>query len=220
MTPHKKLSIEYRPIEWLREYPNNPRANDAAVDPMCDSISEFDLKVPLLATSDGELIDGHLRLKALRKVGFTEVPVILCDEWTPAQVKAFRLMINRSATWADWDEERLLDELRKLQEADYDLALTGFDTAEVDALLALDDDADEDAPPPPASPVSRPGDLWILGPHRVLCGDATNLEAVARLLGERQPRLLVTDPPYGIELDSEWRDRAGRRGGRHLPRRS
>src|SRR6266852_8452527 len=128
-------------------------------------------------------------------------------------VKAFRLLVNRSVTWADWDEELLALELQEIQESDFDLSLTGFDPGEIDSLLALDDEEKANAAPPlPESPVSRPGDLWLLGTHRVLCGDATSSEAVARLLGDRKPRLLVSDPPYGIELDSEWRDRAGLNG--------
>jgi len=116
-------------------------------------------------------------------------------------------------TWADWDEELLALELQEIQEADFDLSLTGFDTHEIDDLLALDDEEKANAAPPlPESPVSRLGDLWILGDHRVLCGDATSADVVARLLGERKPRLMVCDPPYGIELDSEWRDRAGLNG--------
>jgi integrase len=180
---------------------------------MCSSIGEFGFKIPILARSDGEVVDGHLRLKAARKLGIAEIPVILCDEWTPAQVRAFRLLVNRSATWADFDEELLALELQDLQEADFDLNLTGFDPHEIDDLLALDDEEKANtAPPLPESPVSRVGDLWLLGEHRLLCGDATSAEAVARLLGGRKPRLMVTDPPYGIELDSEWRDRAGLNG--------
>jgi DNA modification methylase len=205
--------IELWSIERLVEYPRNPRKNDSAVDRMCSSIREFGFKIPCLVRSDGEVVDGHLRLKAARKLGIAEIPVILCDEWTPAQVKAFRLMVNRSVTWADWDEELLALELQEIQESDFDLSLTGFDPGEIDNLLALDDEEKANAAPPlPESPVSRAGDLWLLGSHRVLCGDATSPEAVARLLGERQPRLMVTDPPYGIELDSEWRDRAGLNG--------
>jgi len=144
----------------------------------------------------------------------TCIPVILCDEWTEAQVKAFRLMVNRSVTWADWDDELLALELQELNEADFDLSLTGFDPKEIDDLLLLpeDDDQANAVPPVPENPVSRPGDLWICGKHRVLCGDATSAEDVTRLLGEREPILMVTDPPYGIELDSEWRDRAGLNG--------
>jgi hypothetical protein len=202
--------IQLWPIDKLVLYAHNPRKNDAAVDRMCDSIQEYGFKIPCLVRGDGEVIDGHLRLKAARRLGLTDIPVILCDEWTPAQVKAFRIMVNRSATWADWDDELLAIELTDLKTLDYDLALTGFDTKEIDDLL-LSDAQDEDAVPPmPIDPVSRVGDLWLLGSHRVLCGDATDAEAVARLLGDWKPRLMVCDPPYGISLDSEWRDRAGR----------
>ena len=115
--------IEHWPIDKLVFYARNPRKNDAAVDRMCSSIREFGFKIPVLARSDGEVVDGHLRLKAARKLGIRThcIPVILCDEWTPAQVKAFRLMVNRSVTWADWDEELLALELQDLQESDFDL---------------------------------------------------------------------------------------------------
>jgi DNA modification methylase len=212
-TESTSQAIEIWPIERLVEYPRNPRKNDSAVDRMCGSIREFGFKIPCLVRSDGEVVDGHLRLKAARKLGITEIPVILCDEWTPAQVKAFRLMVNRSVTWADWDEELLALELQEIQASDFDLSLTGFDPGEIDGLLALEDDEKANAAPPlPEIPASRLGDLWVLGSHRVLCADATAPEAVPRLLGDRKPRLMVTDPPYGIELDSEWRDRAGLNG--------
>ena len=208
-----QMEIQFWSIEKLVPYIRNPRKNDAAVDRMAASMREFGFKIPVLARADGEVIDGHLRLKAARKLGISEIPVILCDEWTPAQVKAFRLMVNRSVTWADWDEELLALELQDIQAADFDLALTGFDPRELDDLLATGEEEKANAAPPlPESPVTRPGDLWLLGPHRVLCGDSTSQESVGRLLGERQPRLMVTDPPYGIELDSEWRDRAGLNG--------
>ena len=160
--------IEMWPIDRLVEYPRNPRKNDAAVDRMCESIREFGFKVPCLVRGDGEVVDGHLRLKAARKLGITEIPVILCDEWTPAQVKAFRLMVNRSVTWADWDETALALELQEIQEADFDLSLTGFDPGEIDGLLALEDDEIANAAPPLSdSPVSRLGDLWRQEPVRV-----------------------------------------------------
>jgi hypothetical protein len=210
--------IQTWPIDRLVFYARNPRKNDAAVDRMCSSIREFGFKIPVLARSDGEVVDGHLRLKAARKLGTwpggdtTAIPVILCDEWTPAQVRAFRLMVNRSVTWADWDEELLAIEIQELNAAEFDLSLTGFDPKEIDDLLLLiqeDDDQANAVPPVPAIPVSRPGDLCLCGKHRVLCGDSTRPEDVATLLGGHEPILMVTDPPYGIELDSEWRDRAG-----------
>jgi DNA modification methylase len=211
------------PIDRFVFYARNPRKNDAAVDRMCSSIREFGFKIPVLARSDGTVVDGHLRLKAARKLGSwpggdtTCIPVILCDEWSEAQVKAFRLMVNRSVTWAGWDEELLALELQELNEADFDLGLTGFDPGEIDGLLAIPDEERANAAPPlPGIPVSRPGDMWLCGDrrnqHRVHCADATDPGAVARLLGERKPILMVCDPPYGIELDSEWRDRAGLNG--------
>src|SRR5258706_3304549 len=207
------MEIQIWPIDKLVFYARNPRKNDAAVDRMCASIREFGFKIPVLARSDGEVVDGHLRLKAARKLNITEVPVVLCDEWTPAQVKAFRMMVNRSVTWADWDEGLLALELQELNAADFDLDLTGFNPKELDDLLMLPDEEKlNETPAIPEHPVSRSGDLWICGKHRVLCGDSTSAEAVAQLLGDRKPKLMVTDPPYGIELDSEWRDRAGLNG--------
>lgn len=215
-----QVDIQSWAIERFVDYARNPRKNDAAVDRMCGSLSEYGFKIPVLVRSDGEVVDGHLRLKAARKLrswpggDITQIPVILCDEWTEAQVKAFRLMVNRSVTWANWDEELLAIELKELNEADFDLSLTGFDTKELDDLLAdpVDDAAADAAQPLPAVPVSQLGDLWHCGPHRVLCADCTSADAVAKLLGDRKPALMITDPPYGISLDSEWRDRAGLNG--------
>jgi ParB-like chromosome segregation protein Spo0J len=159
--------IQTWPIDQLVFYARNPRKNDVAVDRMCSSIREFGFKIPVLARSDGEVVDGHLRLKAARKLGnwpggdTSVIPVILCDEWTPAQVRAFRLMVNRSVTWAEWDEELLALEIQELNAAEFDLSLTGFDPKEIDDLLLIqeDDDRANAVPPVPENPVSRPGDL-------------------------------------------------------------
>src|SRR5208283_558942 len=167
--------IQIWPIDRLVFYARNPRKNDAAVDRMYDSIREFGFKIPCLARSDGEVVDGHLRLKAARQLGSwpggdtTAIPVILCDEWTPAQVKAFRLMVNRSVSWAAWDLELLGAEFLELKAMDFDLSLTGFDTREIDQYTLSVNPAEDAVPPVPEVPVTRPGDLWLLGPHRVLC---------------------------------------------------
>ena len=214
------LRIEYWPIERLVDYPRNPRRNDAAVDQMGASILEFGFAIPVLARSSGEVIDGHLRLKAARKLGSwpggdkTRIPVIPCDGWTDAQVKAFRLMVNRSVTWAEWDDDLLGLELLDLKNLDFDLGLTGFDDEELARLLAAQDATDglcdEDAvPPAPQTPTSKMGDLWLLGRHRLLCGDSTDRKTVSRVLGSVKPTLLVTDQPYGVQYDPEWRKRAG-----------
>jgi DNA modification methylase len=208
------MEIQLKHPQTLAPYARNPRRNDHAVDQMVASIREFGFKIPILARSNGEVVDGHLRLKAALALRLEQVPVVLCDEWSPGQVKAFRLLVNRSATWANWDDELLAFELQELAALEFDLSLTGFEPAELDTLLSTiqSDEQVDAAPSVPEVPVSGPGDLWLCGTHRVLCGDSTNREAVARLLGDREPALLVTDPPYGIQLDSEWRDRAGLNG--------
>lgn len=148
MVKTPELQVETWCIDRLVPYQRNPRKNDAVVDRMCSSIRELGFKVPCLVRSDGEIVDGHLRLKAARKLDIAEVPVILCDEWSPAQVKAFRLLVNRSVTWADWDEELLALELQEIKEADFDLSLTGFDPKELDDLLVADDVDRANAIPP------------------------------------------------------------------------
>src|ERR1039458_4249755 len=176
----QSMEIQFWPIDKFVFYARNPRKNDAAVDQMCASIMEFGFKVPVLARSDGEVVDGHLRLKGALQAGSwpggdtTRIPVILCDEWTDAQVKAFRLMVHRSVTWADWDDELLSLELQELSEAGFDLSLTGFDPKEIDDFRPLpnDDEQADAAPPLPENPVSRLGDLWLCGKgrshHRIL----------------------------------------------------
>jgi ParB-like chromosome segregation protein Spo0J len=164
VTTAASLEIQVWPIDRLVLYARNPRQNDAVVNRMCSSIREFGFKIPVLARSDGEVVDGHLRIKAARKLGISDVPVILCDEWSPAQVKAFRLLVNRSVTWASWDEELLALELQELSEADFDLDLTGFNPGEIDGLLALPDEERANATPPvPENAVSLPGDLCFAG---------------------------------------------------------
>jgi len=176
----QSMEIIFWPIDKFVFYARNPRKNDAAVDRMCGSIREFGFAVPVLARSDGEVVDGHLRLKGALKAGSwpggdtTKIPLILCDDWTPVQVKAFRLMVNRSVGWADWDDELLALELQELSEADFDLSLTGFDLKELDDLLVAPE-ADQIAnavPPLPESPVSKQGTNGskprIAGAHAVL----------------------------------------------------
>jgi len=208
-TSFPKLRVEYWPIGRLKPYERNPRKNDKAVEQIRASIREFGFAVPILAKSDGDVIDGHLRLKGAIAEKMREVPVVPCDGWTDAQVKAFRLMVNRSVNWAEWDLEALALEFGELKALDFDLSLTGFDPREIDAFTLTPDAAEDELPLIPEVATSRTGDLWLCGPHRVLCGDTTQRESVALALGTHKPFLMVTDPPYGVELDMEWRDRAG-----------
>ena len=204
------LDIENWPVARLKPYAKPIRKNDHAVDRMAAIIREFGLKLPLLIRGNGELIDGHLRLKAAQKLEITEVPVLRCDEWTEGQVKAFRLAVNRSATWAEWDWDVVAQEIAELQHTGLDLALTGFDACEVDRLLhQWSTDGEQAVPSSDPEPVSRRGDLWLCGQHRLLCGDATSANDVDQLLRQARPLLMVTDPPYGVRYDPTWREQAG-----------
>jgi hypothetical protein len=197
-----------KPIPYAR---NSRKIPERAIDKVAASIKEFGWRVPIVVDKDGVVICGHTRLLAAKKLGLQHVPVHVADNLTAAQVKAYRLMDNRSHEETDWDLELLGPELEELRGLDFDLTLTGFDQHEIDDFLC-DPDADDRAniaPPLPEHPVARPGDLWMLGKHRLICGDCTHADVVAELLGAVKPTLMVTDPPYGISLDSEWRDRAG-----------
>ena len=202
MTP-KTLTVETWPIERLVPYARNPRKNDAQVDRMCGVIKEFGFRIPVVAKSDGSVVDGHLRLKAAIKLGMKEVPVALADELTDAQVKAFRLLANKSANWAEWDNDLLALEFGELQDMDFDLSLTGFGEDEIAALTAVstpegNTDPDE-VPDVPDEPVSKPGDVWILGNHRLMCGDSTSIDAVDRLMAGKKADMVFTSPPYNAD---------------------
>src|SRR5580700_1477823 len=209
------LTVVWWPIDKPVPYARNSRKiPERAVDKVAASIKEFGWRVPIVVDKDGVVICGHTRLLAARKLGLQQVPVHVADNLTPAQVKAYRLMDNRSHEETDWDTSLLGPELEELQSLDFDLELTGFDQHEIDDFLS-DPDLDDRvnvAPPVPDHPATKPGDLWLCDKHRILCGDATSGVDVARLCGTSAPFLMVTDPPYGISLDSEWRDRAGLNG--------
>lgn len=131
------LQHETWPIDKLVEYARNPRKNDHAVDRVAAAIREFGFRVPVVAKSDGTVVDGHLRLKAAKKLGLTEVPVVLADDMTDLQIKAFRLSVNKMAELAEWDDELLAIELHELNAADFDMALLGFDAGELSAAMGL-----------------------------------------------------------------------------------
>ena len=206
-----ELQVEHWPTDKLIDYARNPRKNNHAVEQMASVITEFGFRIPVVAKSSGELVDGHLRLKAARKLGLATVPVVLADDLSPAQIKAFRLLANRSATWADWDDELLGLELTELQEAGFDLELTGFSEDEWNEFIGDDDNAgltDDDAVPEVTDDaVTKPGDVWLLGEHKVLCGDATKAEDYTALLGDELADMTVTDPPYNVNYANTAKDK-------------
>ena len=139
-----QLKVVYLPTNQLIQYGRNPRKNDAVVTKMIASIKEFGFSIPILATPDHVIVDGHLRHKAAQQLEMAEVPVIIADGWTEAQVKAFRLLANRSVNWAEWDDELLRLELEELRSIDFDLALTGFDLAELEKTLSGSDSKEKE----------------------------------------------------------------------------
>ena len=170
-----KLTIEYVPIDSIRPYENNPRDNEGAVDAVARSIQEFGFKVPIILDGNNEIVAGHTRYKAARKLGMTEVPVIRAADLTPEQVRAFRIADNQTASLADWNYDLLELELVALQDVEFDLSLLAFPERELEELLYPEGkpgltDPDE-IPEPPDEAITQPGDLWILGDHR--CSAAT-----------------------------------------------
>lgn len=210
------LAIEWWDTDRPKDYPQNARKwAQKAVDKVALSLREFGFRQPVVVDKDGVIIIGHLRRRSAKQEGFAQIPVHVATELSPEKVRQLRLMDNRSHDEAEWDMDILAAEMKELAALNLDLSLTGFNEAEFVSFVAGMGATDPDeAPAPPAVPASRPGDLWILGDHRLLCGDCTVKADVERVLGGRKPLLLVTDPPYGISLDSEWRDRAGLGTGR------
>jgi ParB-like chromosome segregation protein Spo0J len=202
--------IETWPRERLIPYARNARTHSPVqIAQVAASIKEFGWTNPILVGSDGIIIAGHARCLAAELLAIDEVPVIVLEHLTPVQRKALALADNKLALNAGWDEEMLRQELEELQSLGVELDLIGFDSREFDILSRslLDDEVLDQALPVPEVATAQLGDLWLLGRHRVLCGDATDAASVERLLDGHQPILMVTDPPYGIELDTEWRDR-------------
>ena len=193
------MKIVDKPIEWLRPYENNPRNNEQAVEAVANSIKEFGFKVPIVATIDGEIVNGHTRFKAAKFLKLKTVPVLIADDLTEEQIKAFRLADNKTGELADWDVELLYSELDEL--TGFDMTMFGFE----DIDFSLDDfeedeketgeEADIDSE---EKPKVEYGDIFQLGRHRLMCGDSTSAEDMARLIDGAVIDLYVTDPPYNV----------------------
>ncbi|MEY4948969.1 MAG: hypothetical protein RL698_1180 [Pseudomonadota bacterium] len=210
------MSVELRPLDAVRPYANNPRQNDDAVDAVAESIRRFGFRQPIVVDADGVIVAGHTRFRAAQRLGLESVPVHVATDLTADEIRAYRLADNKTAELASWDTSMLSIELDALRGAGIDWTLLGFDEEELAKLLApagTEGLTDPDAvPEKPVDPVTKPGDLWLLGKHRLLCGDSTSAADVTRLLDGAVPTLMVTDPPYGVEYDPEWRMDAGLTG--------
>jgi DNA modification methylase len=216
----QKLAIAYRPVSALIPYANNARTHsDAQVAQIASSIRAFGWTNPILVDGESGIIAGHGRLLAARKLGMTEVPVIELAGMSDAEKRAYVIADNKLALNAGWDEDLLRIEFEALGGLGFDLGLTGFSGDEIIGLMNIGSKGLTDpneVPEPPVVPVSRLGDLWLLGSHRLLCGDSTNADDVTRVLAGVRPHLMVTDPPYGVSYDPSWRKEAGLAEGSSL----
>lgn len=199
------MKVELWDITRITPYEKNPRHNDDAVNAVAASIKEFGFRQPIVADAEGVIICGHTRYKAAMKLGLDKVPVHVAKDLSEAQIKAYRIADNRSSENATWDYDLLPLELADLQGMDFDLGLLGFDEDEMTKLLAPAGNeglADPDeVPAPPDDATTQPGDLWILGNHRLLCGDSSKPEDVDRLLDGAVVHLVNTDPPYNVKVE-------------------
>ena len=200
-----QLQIEIRPLDSIRPYEHNPRKNEAAVDAVASSLREFGFRQPIVVDTQGVIVCGHTRYKAAVKLGLAKVPVHVATDLSPEQIRAYRLADNKTGELATWDFEILPIELAALDEAGYDLGLLAFDDKELVQLLGTGvqqglTDPDE-VPEPPDEAITRPGDLWILGDHRLYCGDSASPADVDRLLDGATIQLCNTDPPYNVRLE-------------------
>jgi DNA modification methylase len=196
------MLVELRSLDSIKPYPGNPRNNDAAVQAVANSLKAFGFRSPIVVDEHDVILAGHTRYLAATKLGLEKVPVHVAVGLSPEQARAYRIADNQTANLSTWDDDKLVAELMGLQDAGVDLDLTGFTADDLARLLdtpAAEPLADpDDVPEPPAEPETKPGDLWVLGDHRLLCGDATNSDDVARLMGDATADLLLTDPPYGV----------------------
>lgn len=201
------MVIQDLQIDSLREYENNPRQNEQAVAAVAESIKQFGFKVPVVVDKNRTIIAGHTRVKAAVHLGMVSVPCIVADDLSPEQIKAFRLADNKTGELAEWDWDKLEQELAELTAFDVDMSAFGFDEALFDldepTEVIEDDVAEVDEN---VEPVSKRGDIWQLGRHRLMCGDSTSIDDVAALMNGQKADMLLTDPPYNVAYEGGTKD--------------
>ncbi len=199
------MKIELRTLASLRPYPHNPRRNDHAVDAVAASISKYGFRQPIVVDKDGVIIVGHTRFKAAVKLGMASVPVHVASELTDEQTRALRIADNKSADLATWDDALLASELTALESLSIDASDLGFTDEELTQIFAplpTESEVDpDDVPAPPDEPVTRRGDVWQLGEHRLMCGDSASTSDVDVLLAGNMVQLIHTDPPYNVSVE-------------------
>ncbi|HEY2534133.1 MAG TPA: ParB N-terminal domain-containing protein [Xanthobacteraceae bacterium] len=210
--PKLNLAIIYRQVNSLKRDPANPRVHGKRqIRQLANNIAKFGFNVPILVDAELKVIAGHGRLLACGELGITEVPTLCLDHLTPAQARAFAIADNRLTEIASWDDQLLAEQLKELSllDLDFSLELTGFEMGEIDLRIAsledvpdpADDPADAVPELPVRVPLSKRGDLWLLGDHRLLCGNALDAGDFTTLMAEERAALVFTDPPYNVPID-------------------
>jgi len=206
------MKVELIEIGRVVPYARNPRRNEGAIAKVAASIKEYGFRQPIVVDEEMVIIAGHTRLQAAGQLGLKKVPVHIATGLTQAQIKAYRLADNRTHEDSEWDEELLAIELGELDELGFDLDLTGFEAIELEELLGgasmngLTDD--DEVPEAPAVAVSKEGDIWLLGDHRLICGDSTKAKTMKTLMGDELADMVFTDPPYNVDYGQSMKDKA------------
>ena len=197
------MDVIEKKLKDIKPYEKNPRKNDSAVDAVANSIREFGFRVPVVIDKDGVIVCGHTRYKAAKKLKLDTVPCVIADDLTEEQIKAYRLADNKVSELAEWDIDLLGEELDGI--FDIDMSDFGFDLSEEEEKIEVI----EDEVPEEVEPVAKQGDIWQLGRHRLMCGDSTSVTDVEKLMGGVKADMILSDPPYGMHLDTDFSGAVG-----------
>ena len=198
-----KLEIKYININDIKPYKKNPRINENAIPFVMESIKKFGFKNPVILDKNNVIVCGHTRIKSAERLGIKEIPCIYADDLTEEQVKAFRLADNKVSEKAEWDLDLLNEELFELKELDFDMDVLGFENVDLNDEEQKEI-VEDDVPELPKEAITKYGDIWQLGEHRLMCGDSTKKEDVEKLMDGNKADLVFTDPPYGMNLDTDY----------------
>jgi len=204
------MIVENIDINLLKPYANNPRKlTPKAIEKVAESLKQFGFRQPIVVDNDNIIVVGHTRYQASRKLGYTQVPITKINNLTKEQINAYRIADNRTNEEAEWDDELLALEIKDLEMKDFDISLTGMDKPELDKILFEEKQGntdDDEVPEAPEEPITKPGDIWQLGNHRIICGDSTLPETYQKLLADKKVDLYLTDPPYNVAYVGKTKD--------------
>ena len=205
------MKIEIADINSIKPYENNPRKlKDSAIEKVAMSLKEYGFRQPIVVDKNRIIVVGHTRYRASKKLGFKEVPITVADNLTPEQVNAYRIADNRTAEESEWDSELLAMEIKDLEAKDFKLDLLGFNEDQLNDMLFEEKQGltDEDeVPEAPEEPITKLGDIWKLGKHKLICGDSTILNNYEKLFNQNKADLLMTDPPYNVDYEGKTKDK-------------